>query len=72
MPKNAPFLAKFRFDTAENEPRKISNSANIFQIFQNFGKFGPRRREALPGLPREVLGRQGAGVPGGRGRVARA
>ena len=36
MLSNACFLAKFRFDTAENEPaKKLQNFANYFPNFAN-------------------------------------
>ena len=37
MLSNAYFLAKFRFDTAENEP--VKNLQNFCKILQNFAKF---------------------------------
>ena len=47
MLSNAYFLAKFRFDTAENEPAKIlQNLANV----ANFA-IAERRREHLPEQP---------------------
>ena len=40
MLPNAYFLAKFRFDTAENEPAKIlQNFAKFCKNLQNFAKF---------------------------------
>ena len=56
MLSNAYFLAKFRFDTAENEPAK--NLQSFVKKFANFANFatlveprvlggGPARREAL-------------------------
>ena len=43
MLSNAYFLAKFRFDTAENEPAK-----NL-QIFANFPNFASPRAEVVGG-----------------------
>ena len=40
MLSNAYFLAKFRFDTAENEPAKnLQNFAKICPNFVNFANF---------------------------------
>ena len=40
MLSNAYFLAKFRFNTAENEPAKnLQNFANYFSNFANFPNF---------------------------------
>ena len=56
MLSNAYFLAKFRFDTAENEPAKnLQNFAN----FPNFANPGPRT--ARPRCSqRALLGAEGA------------
>ena len=58
MLSNAYFLAKFRFDTAENEPAK-----NL-QNFANFPNF------ANPNPILLTLGRRGAGVEGAPRAVA--
>ena len=62
MLSNAYFLAKFRFDTAENEPAKnLQNFAN-FPNFANFSKdleLRARRRhrgERLRGAPAAARG----------------
>mgnify|MGYP001451145268 CR=1 FL=1 len=61
MLSNAYFLAKFRFDTAENEPAKnLQNFAN----FPNFANPNPRK------FAQEVGVRVFAGL-GLRGRPAR-
>ena len=40
MQSNVYFLAKFRFDTAENEPAKnLQKFCKICKILQNFAKF---------------------------------
>ena len=56
MLSNAYFLAKFRFDTAENEPAK-----NL-QNFANFPNFAPgaARRSAAGGAAGPPLDRTGA------------
>ena len=41
MLSNAYFLAKFRFDTAENEPAKICKICKIFAKFANFANLTP-------------------------------
>ena len=42
MLSNAYFLAKFRFDTAENEPAKnLQNFANFANNFANFANPDP-------------------------------
>ena len=41
MLSNAYFLAKFRFDTAENEPAKLS--VKFCKKTANFANFAPRR-----------------------------
>ena len=64
MLSNAYFLAKFRFDTAENEPAK--NLQNL----ANFPNVGPRASSAghLRGPPGdEGVPREGAGVGPRRG-----
>ena len=58
MLSNAYFLAKFRFDTAENEP------ANNLQSFANFASPNP---EPLGGL-RGPAGQEGGADPGDAGR----
>ena len=57
MRSNAYFLAKFRFDTAENEPAK--NLQKILLIFPNLLTLTPNRRTGDP----PVLAR-GAGAGG--------
>ena len=47
MLSNAYFLAKFRFDTAENEPAK---NLQKFVNFPNFPNFGSARRGHLPAV----------------------
>ena len=63
MLSNAYFLAKFRFDTAENEPAK--NLQKICTKFANFAKFAncPGRRV---GGDRDGPHRAGRGGAGGR------
>ena len=43
MLSNACFLAKFRFDTAENEPAKNLQKLQNFENVANFAKRAPRR-----------------------------
>ena len=51
MLSNAYFLAKFRFDTAENEPAKNSQNFAIFGLMLSMGN-----------RPAEVAGRYGVGA----------
>ena len=44
MLSNAYFLAKFRFDTAENEPAKILQKFANFPIFANPNSFNLAER----------------------------
>ena len=71
MLSNAYFLAKFRFDTAENEPAKnLQNFAN----FSNFANPNPpgRLRGAAPPAPRAPApGPTGAGAGAPRARLLR-
>ena len=62
MLSNAYFLAKFRFDTAENEPAK-----NL----QNFCNFAKKRTAQAPGPPRAEALRRAAGIPAAA-RIERA
>ena len=61
MLSNANFLAKIRFDTAENEPAKICKILPNFKIatFANFAILEEHRARAgrLRGCPRDAAGR---------------
>ena len=82
MLSNAYFLAKFRFDTAENEPAKNLQNLRKFKICQIFANLlltsavprlrarGRRRRGARGGA-RAVPEPRGAGPAGEQGRAAR-
>ena len=48
MLSNAYFLAKIRFDTAENEPAKnLQKKFNFFLKFANFANFAAAPRDLL-------------------------
>ena len=62
MLSNAYFLAKFRFDTAENEPAKNLQNLNVAN-FPNFANRAPvlaARRSREPGVTAKLQRR----VPG--------
>ena len=70
MLSNAYFLAKFRFDTAENEPAKnLQNFAKKNANFPNFAHLrGDVVRRADDGaelVPRQVAARRAALLPAG-------
>ena len=65
MLSNAYFLAKFRFDTAENEPAK---SLQKFAKFANFANFAP---SPLNPRRRPLTWRATASSPAGRERGRR-
>ena len=66
MLSNADFLAKFRFDTAENEPAKnLQNFAN----FANPTPLRPNRKHLQPGAA--AVGPGPGGVQRGAARVER-
>ena len=77
---NAYFLAKFRFDTAENEPAKnLQNFAKLKNIF--FANFANDPCLARSGLSLAIVGGPGCSsrrparagrAPGGSGRSSRA
>ena len=68
MLSNAYFLAKFRFDTAENEP-----ASNLQQNLANFANFGSARPSALPPLfPGKVPARARSARPAAGRDAARA
>ena len=71
MLSNAYFLAKFRFDRAENEPAK--NLQKICRKFANFADPNPLspKRRLRHGGP-AVYVRETARAPDAMGRVARA
>ena len=66
MLSNAYFLAKFRFDTAENEPAKNLQNLN-FANFPNFDNPTPSAESievrGLPGARRERGGEHGPAAP---------
>ena len=75
MLSNAYFLAKFRFDTAENEP--VKNSQNcckiVAKLLQNFAKFANFANPSPLTLrgPDDGGDLRPAGPPGGARRRAR-
>ena len=78
MLSNAYFVAKFRFDTAENEPAKnLQNfrKMHFSKILQIFEKFGHSPGDEVPagdgGAARALQGRDAAIVRHAPGRVPR-
>ena len=69
MLSNAYFLAKFRFDTAENEPAKNLPILPILN-FANFanpnGESAPRCRRSGPGRAADTDGDRRGRAPGAR------
>ena len=60
MLSNAYFLAKFRFDTAENEPaKKFQNFANFPNFANPSGYAAAERGGGLRGLPPRARPRAG-------------
>ena len=77
MQSNAYFLAKFRFDTAENEPAKnLQNFTNL----SNFAKPNPKQADVLVALelerdargPVDRVGHRGARLLRGSYRLSTA
>ena len=66
MLSNAYFLAKLRFDTAENEPAKNLQKFLIFIKFARFANFAPSKIPARGPRPEADRPRRG-GAPAGRG-----
>ena len=72
MLSNAYFLAKFRFDTAENEPAKnLQNFAN-FPNFANFANPNPQKARHPCSPPALASPAQTTSHPQACGTVARA
>ena len=71
MLSNAYFLAKFRFDTAENEPDKSLQTSEFFANFANTQARSGRRGGLLEAHAVEVHERRGD-APGADGGVVGA